>query len=62
MALLAAGGLFVARLIPDAGTLLRDADEAHFCAAAARLAATCSPEIVAEAHARMYRRLTGKMI
>jgi len=43
MALLVLGGVFVARLIPDGGALLRDADEAHFCAAAARLAAHGGP-------------------
>ena len=43
IALLVLGALFVARLVPDAGTLLRDADEAHFCAAAARLAVHGGP-------------------
>ncbi len=46
----------------DAAFETLDALRASTGAAAARLAATCSPEIVAEAHARTYRRLTGKMI
>ncbi|MFW6163614.1 MAG: glycosyltransferase family 39 protein, partial [Planctomycetota bacterium] len=38
-----ASALFLARLLPGAGTLLRDPDEAHYCAAGARLAADGGP-------------------